>query len=107
MVNFNGGDDGRFGAVARACDDTCSSGERVLLHAVLYVTDFAWLADELAGGRAWRGMADGDGEWGQAVAGRVWGGGVGRAPRLPNNSFPLPRPTRSQKTLPSPLPSPT
>ncbi|HWE19801.1 MAG TPA: hypothetical protein VG758_21900 [Hyphomicrobiaceae bacterium] len=31
-----------------------SSGERVLLHAILYVTDFASLADELAEGKAWQ-----------------------------------------------------
>jgi hypothetical protein len=68
IVHFNGRDEGRFVTLARLCNDTCSSGERVLLHAVLYVTDFAWLADELAAGRAWRGMADVDGEWREAVA---------------------------------------
>lgn len=38
---------GAFVEAAKRADGTCSSGERILLHAILYVTDFAWLADEL------------------------------------------------------------
>jgi hypothetical protein len=45
IVDFNDPDEGHFVKLARRC--VCSSGERVLLHAILYVTDFAWLADEL------------------------------------------------------------
>jgi hypothetical protein len=67
-VDFNGCDEGRFVALARDCDGTASSGERVLLHAILYVTDFAWLADELTGGKAWQRMDSAGGEWRQAVA---------------------------------------
>lgn len=45
---------GCFVEAARQC--ACSSGERILLHAILYVTDFSWLADEFAFGRAWQDM---------------------------------------------------
>lgn len=53
---------------ARHCDGVCSSGERILLHAILATTDFAWLADELSGGHAWRRMHDAHGEYRTAVA---------------------------------------
>jgi hypothetical protein len=68
IVEFNGCDDGRFVAVAKITDGTCSSGERVLLHAILYVTDFAWLADKFAKGKAWQRMDSVSGEWREAVA---------------------------------------
>jgi hypothetical protein len=68
IVEFNGCDDGRFVAVAKITDGTCSSGERVLLHAILYVTDFAWLADKFAKGKAWQRMGYVGGEWREAVA---------------------------------------
>ncbi len=68
IVDFNGCDQGRFVALARKCDGVSSSGERVLLHAILYVTDFAWLADELTGERAWQQMNRCSGDWRRAVA---------------------------------------
>jgi hypothetical protein len=68
VVAFNGCDQGRFVALARQCDGVASSGERVLLHAICYVTDFAWLADELTEGQAWRRMDRAGGEWRKAVA---------------------------------------
>lgn len=52
--------------IARSVDGVCSSGERILLHAILYALDFAWLADELAG--VTRHERDGE----EIVAGRVW-----------------------------------
>ena len=54
IVGFNGADESNFVVLARQCDGVASSGERVLLHAILYVTDFASLADELAEGKAWQ-----------------------------------------------------
>jgi hypothetical protein len=68
IVRFNGRDEGNFVQIARRRDAVCSSGERVLLHAVLYVTDFAWLADELAEGHVWRIMDDAHDEYRAAVA---------------------------------------
>lgn len=47
IVAFNDCDAGNFVEVARKYAGVCSSGEGVLLRAILYVTDFAWLADEL------------------------------------------------------------
>jgi hypothetical protein len=37
----------------------------------LYVTDFAWLADELDGGRTWQFMSDVSGDYRLAVAARI------------------------------------
>ena len=68
IVHFNDAEEGNFAALARDCDGVASSGERVLLHAILYVTDFAWLADELAEGKAWRNMDRASGEHRRAVA---------------------------------------
>lgn len=68
IIDFNGCDEGRFVDLARRCDGVTSSGERILLHAILYVTDFAWLADELGGARVWQNMDRVGGEWRQAVA---------------------------------------
>lgn len=68
IVDFNGCDEGRFVALARECDGVASSGERILLHAILYVTDFAWLADELTGAQAWQQMDRVGGDWRRAVA---------------------------------------
>jgi hypothetical protein len=68
IVKFNGCDEGRFVALARQCDGVASSGERVLLHAILYVTDFAWLADELGGKSVWQDMVSVGGDWRRAVA---------------------------------------
>jgi hypothetical protein len=68
IVDYNDPDKGLFVEAARRCNDVASSGERVLLHAILFVTDFAWLADELARGRAWRRMDDVSDEWRAAVA---------------------------------------
>jgi hypothetical protein len=67
IVQFNDCDKGNFVALARRYDGVCSSGERVLLHAICYVTDFAWLADELGGKRVWQNMHRASGEWRQAV----------------------------------------
>lgn len=68
LVEYNGCDEGRFVKAARRYDSVCSSGEHVLLHAIPYVTDFAWLADELDKGRTWYHMDDASGEHRQAVA---------------------------------------
>jgi hypothetical protein len=68
IVDFNKPDEGNFVNAARQCDGVCSSGERVLLHAILYVTDFAWLADELADGSAWRNMNRASGDHQRCVA---------------------------------------
>lgn len=68
IVDFNGCDEGNFVTLARRCDGVASSGERVLLHAILYVTDFAWLADELGGKRIWQNMDRAGGDWRHAVA---------------------------------------
>lgn len=68
IVDFNGCDEGNFVALARDLDGVASSGERVLLHAVLYVTDFAWLADELTAGKAWQRMDRVSGDHQRAVA---------------------------------------
>jgi len=67
IVEYNDCDEGRFVKAARRYDSVCSSGERVLLHAILYVTDFAWLADELDEGRTWRRMDNSSGEHRQAI----------------------------------------
>ena len=50
------------------CDGVCSSGERVLLHAIAAACDFAWLADELTDGQAWRRMGRASGSYLWAVA---------------------------------------
>jgi hypothetical protein len=73
IVDFNDPDEGRFVKLCRQCDGVCSSGERVLLHAICYVCDFAWLADEFARGKggmclAWQNMNRAGGEWQLAVA---------------------------------------
>jgi hypothetical protein len=75
IVDFNDNSDGKFPFVdlARRCDGVASSGERILLHAILYVTDFAWLADELGtdnGGksRVWQNMDRASGEHRRCVA---------------------------------------
>jgi hypothetical protein len=67
IVKYNDPDVGHFVEAARKCDGIASSGERVLLHAILYVTDFAWLADELTDGRAWFRMDSVSDEWRDAV----------------------------------------
>lgn len=68
IVNFNNCDEGNFVNLVRQCDGVASSGERVLLHAICYVTDFAWLADELTAGEAWQRMDRVGGDWKRAVA---------------------------------------
>jgi hypothetical protein len=68
IVDFNDRDKGNFVKLVRRCDGVASSGERILLHAICYVCDFAWLADELAEGKAWRNMDRVSGEWRLAVA---------------------------------------
>ncbi|WP_027578461.1 hypothetical protein [Bradyrhizobium sp. Ai1a-2] len=68
IVQFNDPDKGRFVKLAKQCDGVCSSGERVLLHAILYVTDFAWLADKLGGKEVWQRMDRAGGEYRAAVA---------------------------------------
>jgi hypothetical protein len=68
IVDFNDCDKGYFVDRARACEGQVSSGERVLLQAILYASDFAWLADEFAADRTWRRMDDVGGEWREAVA---------------------------------------
>jgi hypothetical protein len=68
IVEFNDPDKGRFVKIAMRCDGVASSGERVLLHAVLCATDFAWLADKLTKGRAWQRMEFADSDWRKAAA---------------------------------------
>lgn len=68
IVDFNGCDDGHFVKRVRQCDGVASSGERILLHAICYACDFAWLADELSGGCAWQNMDRAAGDWCHAVA---------------------------------------
>lgn len=68
IIDFNNPDEGNFVKLVRQCDRVCSSGERVLLHAICFVMDFAWLADELAKGKAWRNMDRCSGDHRQAVA---------------------------------------
>lgn len=75
IVHFNNPDEGKFVKVARQCDGVCSSGERILLHAICYVTDFAWLADELAGidkkrktSTVWQNMNRASGEFQRCIA---------------------------------------
>jgi hypothetical protein len=59
VVDLNDRGRGRFVKAARSYATTCSSGELRLLRAVCAVTDFAHLADELAGGRAWQDITAG------------------------------------------------
>lgn len=82
IVEFNGCDQGNFVKLVKQCDGVCSSGERILLHAICYACDFAWLADMLqAGARkpstngrgVWQNMDRASGEWGQAVAACIEG----------------------------------
>jgi hypothetical protein len=73
IVEFNDCDEGNFVTIARDCDGVASSGERILLHAICYVVDFAWLADELSGtdkigGWTWRNMDRASGEHRRCVA---------------------------------------
>lgn len=68
IVDFNGCDEGNFVNLVRQCDGVASSGERILLHAICYATDFAWLADELGGGKVWQNMDRAAGDWGRSVA---------------------------------------
>jgi len=68
IVDFNDPDEGNFVKLVRQCDGVCSSGERVLLHAIATVCDFAWLADKLARGEAWQRMNRASGAYLQAVA---------------------------------------
>lgn len=68
IVDFNGCDQGNFVKLVRQCDGVCSSGERILLHAICYVTDFAWLADELQTGGVWQNMNRASGTFRRAVA---------------------------------------
>lgn len=73
IVAYNNPDQGHFVNVVRQCDGVCSSGERVLLHAIATVCDFAWLADELGAAKKrqngpWENMNRASGEWLRAVA---------------------------------------
>lgn len=68
IVQFNDPDRGHFVKIAKQCDGTCSSGERILLHAIMYVCDFAWLADKLGGKKVWQNMNRAGGEFQEAVA---------------------------------------
>lgn len=73
IVDFNGCDAGRFVNRVRRCDGVASSGERVLLHAICFAVDFAWLADELTAGEAWQRMDRAGGDWRRAVAACIEG----------------------------------
>ena len=66
------GELGRFVKAARSYAKTCSSGEPRLLLAVCAAVDFAYLADDLAGGRAWQDITAGcDLRYRAAIAARV------------------------------------
>jgi hypothetical protein len=65
-VLFDDGD--KFIAAVRTCNRNASSGERVLLHAILYATGFGWFADKLTMGRAWRRMDEVRGDLRRSVA---------------------------------------
>lgn len=71
IVGFNDADKGHFVKLVRGC--SCSSGEAILLNAICYVTDFAWLADELGTSskgksRVWQDMDRVSGEHRRCVA---------------------------------------
>lgn len=68
VVDFNQCDAGNFVKLVRRCDGVCSSGERVLLHAICYAVDFAWLADELTDGKAFQRFDRASGDFRRAVA---------------------------------------
>ncbi len=59
VVNRNDRDHGSFVKAARSYSSTCSSGELRLLLAVCTMLDFAHVADDLAGGRAWQDITIG------------------------------------------------
>jgi hypothetical protein len=74
IVDFNDCDQGNFVKVVKQCDGVCSSGERILLHAICYACDFAWLADKLQKkGFVWQNMDRASGEWGRSVAACIEG----------------------------------
>lgn len=68
IVRFNDPDKGHFVKLVKRADGVCSSGERVLLHAIACACDFAWLADKLGGRKTWDSMSYVDGEWRRCVA---------------------------------------
>lgn len=67
IVDYNDCDKGLFVAAARRYEGVCSSGERVLLMAILCLTDFAWLADELQEGLTWQQFSRVGGDFRKAV----------------------------------------
>lgn len=79
IVDFNQCDEGNFVKLVERCDGVCSSGERILLHAICYACDFAWLADKLQAGRrnrkpgVWQNMDRASGDYGRAVAACIEG----------------------------------
>lgn len=80
IVDFNQCDQGKFVELVKRCDGVCSSGERILLHAICYACDFAWLADQLqtgsrnkSGRGVWQNMDRASGEFGCAVAACIEG----------------------------------
>lgn len=74
IVEFNDPAVGHFVKLVRQCDGVCSSGERVLLHAIATACDFAWLADELGAPSKrreegpWQRMNRASGDWLRAIA---------------------------------------
>lgn len=79
IVDFNACDEGNFVKLVKQCNGVCSSGERILLHAICYACDFAWLADQLQTGKrdfnkgVWQNMDRASGEFGCAVAACIEG----------------------------------
>ena len=67
-VQHNRETNGGFAKAARELAGAASSGEMVLLQALLHATDFSRLADEIAEGRAWRMMDHVSGEYQTAAA---------------------------------------
>lgn len=54
VVGFNDQSGGRLVEDTKQYANSCSSGERVLLSAILYAADFSGLADNLDEGNTWR-----------------------------------------------------
>jgi hypothetical protein len=59
VVDQNDRDVGRFARAVRRYAKTCSTGEYRLLVAIRALVDFADLADDLAGARAWQDITRG------------------------------------------------
>ena len=69
VIDRNDRDVGCFTKAVRRYATTCSTGEYLLLVAICALVDFADLADDLAGSRAWQDITRGcDGRFRAAIA---------------------------------------